>query len=255
MKQSLLLFACLLMLLPLGAQEVKPFNFKAGKPLVLKSEVLAQLFDKTWTSYRQYSLLNNEAAPSQSGFLALKIRDNNQYQISDGGRREQGTWALAGRNQLKLTPEDAPATNTGSTYLIYHISATDIVLVKAAEAEHPGRIICGKGAKIISLEETPEGNMRKETREQREKNALIDEIKIEYLLRGNKKMPNLTTMNKSQLTQVRNDILRGKATDRTSLLRDEVKAAHFMRKLELPADFNEMNYRQLKKLKQQISNM
>lgn len=255
MKQSLLLFAYLLIILPLGAQEVAPFDLKAGKPLALKSEVLAQLFDKTWTSYRQYSLSNNRAAPLQSGFLALQIRSNNQYQISDGGRREQGTWALAGRNQLNLKPEDVATANAGSTYLIYHISATDIVLVKAAEAEQLSKIICGKGTKVISLEETPEGNMRKETREQREKNALIDEIKIEYLLRGNKKMPNLTAMSKSQLTQVRNDILRGKAADRTSLLRDEVKAAHSMRELELPADLNEMNYRQLKKLRQQISNM
>lgn len=260
-KTFLLLLVCSIGFGGLYSQDAAPFKFKEQKGIAIKEDVLAILFDKNWTSFKQYTVNTGKAQPQKSNFFAIRINADSSFQISGTNYRQNGRWVANGKSlQLQVT-EDVKSSNPeaeaiGGTYSIYKITDDELLLVKEMQQGNTEHWVCYfKGTKPADIGSIPMASAAARTvesdKQKAEKENLMKEISMEFFLRGEKKIPDLEKMDNDELISMRNSLVRGKYS-REQVLIDEIKVELFMRKLTPPADLEQMKFGQLKKLKKQI---
>lgn len=254
MKKIGLLF---LLLIPqtglLVAQEAPAFQLKEQRGIRLNDKNLALLLDKTWTSYKQYEVTNGQAKLQNGNFFSLKINNDSSCYISGTRSRQNGTWAVNGKQlQLNLNKKDEAKADFSmeGTYLIYALTEDEMVLVKEIGGT-PALVCYCKSSVVKELDNSPIVSANKENKEKAQKVSLAKEIEMELFLRGEKLKIDLEGKNVSELKQVRDLVMKGKFS-KEEILRSELMPEMHMRGIKPPADFGELSYGKLKKLKKQI---
>lgn len=265
MKNKTILFAfltiCSIGILSAQSQKIEPFTFKerSGESLNAKAKVI--LTSKTWTSYRQYYINGNKAEGLKGGvFFALKFKNDQQFQASSGMKNVRGTWSTPKNNVLSIATESSEGLDGDlqieGNYAVYKITEEELVLVTKTGTAGQMIFYC-KGSSASPLETTVEvKNESKEAikaaRDLRRRNAVLAELQTEMMLRDIKWKRKYEKRSTSELQSMLSSILVKGKFDKTEFLRNQVKVDLFMRGLESPADFNELSFRQLKKLQKEI---
>ncbi len=128
------------------AQEAAPFEFNDDQAMTLDKDVLKNLINKTWSSYKQYIVLGEERKEYGGGFLTFTLKNDHTYQAAGiGDRYNKGTWDVKKRTLLHLKMiNEQPADQEkamGGSYVIYSIKNEELVLVKNLTSDLKAKII------------------------------------------------------------------------------------------------------------------
>ncbi len=250
MKYALLLPWLLMSLLTAKAQEEAPFAFKKRLGLAIKEETLAILTGKTWTTYKQYKVSGQNAQLQAGNFFSLRINADRTFLLSGGNARQNGRWnAKSKALEFEVTeyvyPPGSSAPILSGVFAIYKIT-NDEMLLAALPDHHWIYYLRGSKPQSVDANAAPASNFQ-----ERERQGLLREIETEFFLRKLRTPSNLNTMPIADLYALRNRLVQGRHT-KEAILRDELKMELSARTLPLPADFDRMNYKQLRQLQRQI---
>lgn len=130
----------------LSSQEVAPFEFSDKEAITIDKEVLKMLVDKTWKSYKQYTVLGEESEEYGVGFMTFTLKPNHTFQaIGKGSINNEGTWEVKKRELLHLKiASNHPSGKEkamGGAYVIYEISDTTLIFVKNLTSDLKSKIV------------------------------------------------------------------------------------------------------------------
>lgn len=140
----LLLFVSISVLI--SAQEVAPFELNDDQAIVIDKSVSKMLVNKTWKSYKQYTVRGEESQEYGSGFLTFALKNDHTFQaIGAGNSNNSGTWEVRKKELLHLKIADDHVAGKekvmGGSYVIYEITADELVLVKNLTSDLEAKII------------------------------------------------------------------------------------------------------------------
>lgn len=235
------------------AQEAPAFQLKERKGVQLNSKTMALLLDKTWTSYKQYEVVNGQAKLQSGNFFSLRISNDSTFYVSGTRFRQNGAWVAKGKQlQLSIDEEEKSRENISmeGNYQIYLLNADEMILVKEA-AGNPVLVCYCKSSMVKALDNSPQVSATTEDKEKSRKESLGKEIEMELFLRGEKVKMDLGKKSNSELNKIRDLIIKGEFS-KEEVLRAEIKSELFLRNLAPPSDLDQLSYGKLKKLKKQI---
>lgn len=130
----------------LVSQEAAPFEFNDDQAMALDKNTLKNLIGKTWSSYKQYTVLGEERKEYGGGFLTFTLKNDHTYQAAgDRDRYNKGNWEVKKRALLHLKmAKEQPADQEkamGGSYVIYGIGDQELVLVKNLTSDLKSKII------------------------------------------------------------------------------------------------------------------
>lgn len=262
MKKLVFIFAlCLLIFAEMAAQEIQPFEFKYQRGEKLDEETLQKLFQNTWTPYRQYDVENGQARPERAVFFALKFLPENDFQATTAASDLSGAWRVMDKRSLRMESvrraESGRLRSLSGVYEIYAISDNQLVLVRDIGDDEKFVYYC-KGNTLQRLDD--EGKLPAQSeadpeaaRAARQRQFLKEEIQVEMMLRGERWKRKYEDFTNQHLEIMLEQVLKSGEYDKTEALRTLLREEFTDGDHSLPADFETMKYRQLRKLKKEIA--
>lgn len=229
MKKNTLLLILLFTFIVLSGtsaqEEIAPFVWKKHKALPLSKKSLLLLTDRTWTTYRQYQIIQDTASIRTGNFMGFKLTTDGQLGGSMMGKNSlKGTWKQNGKKALLFTGIDSNAVAQeflrNGEYVIYKLDENELVLGETQQDGTAQRILYCKGNKVNVFAEPykpspvnptvkPDPKEIEAIFEKREKAALLPEIETEMLLRGIKMPRKLEEMDVKYLQVLKRQVLAG----------------------------------------------
>lgn len=202
----------------LSAQEIASFVWKKQKGIAISKKDMPLLMNRTWTTYRQYEIIEDTASIRMGSFIAFQFTNEGQLYGTAGKISLNGTWILKNKKTLQINLADSTALVNNGDYSIYKLNESELVLVQISNKGAPRLILYCKGNKANIFAEPYDPTTKpvktdlKElevAREKSERTALINEIETEMILRKLKPKQNLTTLDIKILQILKKQILTG----------------------------------------------
>jgi hypothetical protein len=136
----------------LAQEEIAPFVWKKHKPLRINEKNLLLLTNRTWTTYRQYQIIQDTASIRSGNFIGFKLTADGQLEGSMGKKNLNGTWKQNGKKALAFTVIDSNDFRQyfiqGNDYAIYKLDETELVLIESQKNGAARTILYCKGNKV-----------------------------------------------------------------------------------------------------------
>ncbi|MBV6428751.1 MAG: hypothetical protein KIPDCIKN_03288 [Haliscomenobacter sp.] len=212
-SNPLLVLAFVLGFLPAKAQEeVVPFQFQDPQALEITPEVLELLSRKSWNLYERRFYLASETYSSSGQGYGIFFRFIKGGAIQ-GAQKEPGSWKVL---EGKLLYLDIPGERGFSgPYSIRHLSEKELILSKSLTSSHENRIELRyatepKPREVVPIK--PKGTAIELDKPVSvvpfDKLSLLDQLKVEYFIRGLKLPEGINQATEGELRDLYNQLLK-----------------------------------------------